>query len=74
MPQMTTTSTFYRSSDLVVRAAYGLLIKDMSKRHAEIRLSSFQVCNELYRRSHIFRELVTDDFRKIVTLCMQLST
>ena len=38
------------------------------KKHAEIRLSAFQVANELFHRSHVFRELLISDFQKFTRL------
>lgn len=40
----------------------------LAKQHAEIRLSSFQIINELFTRSHIFRELLISDFQKFARL------
>ena len=40
----------------------------LSKDHAEVRLSSFQVMNELFQRSHLFRELLTSNFQRFVSL------
>ena len=42
----------------------------LSKDHAEIRLSSFQLIDDLFTRSHLFRELLISDFQlftKLVT-------
>ena len=45
----------------------------MSKDHSEIRLSSFQVCDELFNKSHTFRELVANNFQKIIALGMYVA-
>ena len=58
----------HRQSDSYVRVAYETLMKYLAKDHAEIRLSSFQAMNEIFRRSHLFRELLTSDFQRFVLL------
>ena len=40
----------------------------MKKKHAEIRLSAFQIVDEFFSRSHDFRELVVADLQKLVNL------
>lgn len=53
-----------------LRAAYDIVMSHLSKDHAEIRLSSFQLVDELFSRSHLFRELLISDFQlfsKLVT-------
>ncbi len=59
---------FIRSSDMYVRAVYEITMGHLSKDHAEVRLSSFQVIKELFSRSHIFRELVISEFQKFSVL------
>lgn len=43
-------------------------MKDIEKEHAEIRLSSFQVLDQLFQRSHSLRQLMCADFQKIISL------
>lgn len=43
-------------------------MKDLSKKHAQVRLSAFQVLNELFNRSNRFRELLSSDFKKFAGL------
>lgn len=59
---------FFRESDSYVRVTYETLMKDLAKDHSEVRFSSFQVMNELFLRSHLFRELLTADFQWFVSL------
>lgn len=40
----------------------------LSKNHAEIRLSSFQIIDDLFQRSHLFRELLLSDFQRFTRL------
>ena len=60
----------YRSSDAAVVTAHDILLRLLAKDHAEVRLSAFQVCNDLFQRSHTFRELTTESFQKIIPLSM----
>ena len=53
---------------MYVRAAYDQLLRNLSKDHAEIRLSSFQLIHELFSRSNLFRELLSADFKKFAVL------
>lgn len=53
---------------MYVRAAYEITMGHLSKDHAEVRLSSFQVVKELFSRSHVFRELLISDFEKFSNL------
>ena len=43
-------------------------MKDLEKEHAEIRLSTFQVLDQLFQRSHSLRQLLCADFQKIISL------
>lgn len=49
-------------------AAYEALLRDLAKDHSEVRLSTFQVIDQLFQRSHQFRQLVSIDFQKVLTL------
>ncbi|XP_070183848.1 UV-stimulated scaffold protein A-like isoform X2 [Littorina saxatilis] len=57
-----------RTSDLYVEHAFRLLMTQLSEEHAEIRLSTFQMMNELFDRSHAFRELLVSDFQHFLEL------
>ena len=57
-----------RKSDSHVRVVYQLVMKDLGKKHAQVRLSAFQVLNELFNRSSLFRQLVLSDFKKFASL------
>lgn len=60
--------TNFRRSDANVRGAYTFLMESIGEEHSEIRLSAFQLVNELFQRSHFFRQLLTVDFQRLVTL------
>ena len=40
----------------------------LAKKHAEVRLSAFQIMTELFPRSHLFRQLVVCDFQQLAEL------
>ena len=61
-------SSNHRTSDAYTRAVYDLVMDQLVKKHAEIRLSAFQIINELFMRSHTFRELLISDFKKFTHL------
>nr|CAD7202880.1 unnamed protein product [Timema douglasi] len=53
------------SNDYVERV-YHLVIHQLGKEHAEIRYSAFQICDELFRRSHVFRELLVSNLQYVM--------
>lgn len=57
-----------RTSDLYVEHAFHLLRTQLTREHSEIRLSAFQVVDELFNRSHAFRELLVSDFQNFLEL------
>ena len=59
---------YFRSSDTYIRATYETVMSHLSKDHAEIRLSAFQIIDDLFQRSHLFRELLLSDFQKFTRL------
>ena len=65
---MTSYTTPRRSSDACIRTAHDTVMSHLGENHAEVRLSAFQVIDELFRRSHLFRELLLSDFQKFSSL------
>ncbi|XP_042526945.1 UV-stimulated scaffold protein A isoform X2 [Dipodomys spectabilis] len=59
-----------RSSEEQLSHAYHQLMTQLSQDHAEIRLSAFQVVNELFTRSHQFRTLLVSDFQEFLELTL----
>ncbi|XP_069877761.1 UV-stimulated scaffold protein A [Dipodomys merriami] len=59
-----------RSSEEQLSHAYHQLMTQLSQDHAEIRLSAFQVVNELFTRSHQFRMLLVSDFQEFLELTL----
>lgn len=59
---------FSRSSDIYVQLVYDRLMRDVATEHSEVRLSSFQMIDELFQRSHLFRQLITSDCQKLILL------
>lgn len=52
-----------RGSDICIDHMYHLLMSQLNKDHAEIRMSAFQIATELFSRSHHFRTLLVDNFQ-----------
>ncbi|CAL4099454.1 unnamed protein product [Meganyctiphanes norvegica] len=61
-----------KKSDLYIFELHRLLMKQFEKKHAEIRFSSFLICNEIFRKSHCFRELLLKDFTLFTDLVLGL--
>lgn len=59
-----------RSSEEQLSRAYRLLIAQLTQEHAEIRLSAFQIVDELFARSHQFRMLVVANFQEFLELTL----
>lgn len=59
-----------RASEEQLSHAYHLLMAQLSQEHAEIRLSAFQIVDELFARSHQFRMLVVSDFQEFLELTL----
>ncbi|XP_014677542.1 PREDICTED: UV-stimulated scaffold protein A-like [Priapulus caudatus] len=58
-----------RMSDDNVKHTFHLLWTELEKPHSEMRLSAFQIVDELFNRSHAFRELVIEDFQFFLEQC-----
>ncbi|XP_014444979.1 UV-stimulated scaffold protein A isoform X2 [Tupaia chinensis] len=59
-----------KSSEEQLSHAYRLLMTQLNQEHAEIRLSAFQIVDELFARSHQFRMLVISDFQEFLELTL----
>ena len=59
-----------RISDDYVSQCYELLWSQLKREHAEIRLSTFQIIDELFRRSHKFRCLLLENFQAYLELTL----
>lgn len=57
-----------RKSDSYVLHAYHLLMVQLCKDHAEIRRSAFQIIDQLFQRSHCFREKLVSEFQTFFEL------
>ncbi|KAL4232287.1 hypothetical protein ACF0H5_009858 [Mactra antiquata] len=57
-----------RTSDLYVEHGFVLLMSQLEVDHAEVRLSTYQMMDELFVRSHLFRELLLADFDTFLEL------
>ncbi|XP_074176212.1 UV-stimulated scaffold protein A isoform X3 [Rhinolophus sinicus] len=59
-----------KASEEQLSHAYRLLMAQLSREHAEIRLSAFQIVDELFTRSHQFRVLVVSDLQEFLELTL----
>lgn len=57
-----------KKSDEHVHHVYHLLITQLERDHSEIRLAVLALIDELFQRSHIFRELLLDNFNDFIEL------
>ncbi|XP_022241557.1 UV-stimulated scaffold protein A-like isoform X1 [Limulus polyphemus] len=60
-----------KTSDEYVKHAYYLLMTQLEKQHAEIRYSTVLVIKELFKRSHVFRELLLSNFQTFLDLAAE---
>ena len=70
---MKTLKGICKKSDDNVKQAYYLIWTQLEKDHAEIRLSSVQIINELFLRSHCFREMLLSDFQQFMELSLEIN-
>ncbi|XP_036709634.1 UV-stimulated scaffold protein A isoform X3 [Balaenoptera musculus] len=59
-----------KSSEEQLGHTYHLLMAQLSQEHAEVRLSTFQVLDQLFARSHHFRMLVVSNFQEFLELTL----
>ena len=57
-----------KQSDLYVLKLHQCLFEQFKRRHAEVRLSCFLICDEIFCRSHCFRCLVLKDITILLDL------
>ncbi|CAH0385602.1 unnamed protein product [Bemisia tabaci] len=62
-----------KQSSSYIERMYTLVMDFMKKDHAEIRFSAFQICDEFFRRSHLFRELIIADLQQIFELTAEIN-
>ena len=60
-----------KKSDENLTNVYHIIFNQMEKDHAEIRLSCFQIIDELFLRSHAFRQMILNDFHSLLELCVE---
>ena len=60
-----------KKSDDNLNDVYRIVLNQMEKEHAEIRFSCFQIVNELFLRSHAFRQMILADFHNLLELCVE---
>ncbi|GAB6019008.1 hypothetical protein CHUAL_000641 [Chamberlinius hualienensis] len=57
-----------KKSDDYINHTYRLLMHQLEEDHSEIRFSTVLICDELFRRSHRFRELLVSEFQSFLEL------
>ncbi|XP_067008916.2 UV-stimulated scaffold protein A isoform X3 [Anabrus simplex] len=60
-------------SDGYVEQAHHLVMFQLGRQHSEIRFSAFQIIDELFRRSHCFRELLVSNMQHLMELAVETS-
>ena len=60
----------YRQSDAYVKHCFYLVMTQLEKDHSEIRLSSLLIIDEIFNRSHCFRDLLLKDFQNFLELTL----
>eukprot|EP01137_Pigoraptor_chileana_P028272 Opistho-2@11970 len=59
-----------RASDAELRKAFFLLMARIQEPHSQVRLSGVLIIGELFVRSHLFRQLLVDEFQQLIQLCV----
>ncbi|XP_053433772.1 UV-stimulated scaffold protein A isoform X2 [Nycticebus coucang] len=59
-----------KSSEEQLGRTYHLLMAQLSREHAQVRLSAFQAVDELFTRSHYFRALLISNFQEFLELTL----
>ncbi|XP_013383000.1 UV-stimulated scaffold protein A [Lingula anatina] len=62
-----------KKSDEYVEHVFHMLMTQLNQGHSEIRLSAFLICDELFNRSHRFRELLLADFQIFLGLTAEIN-
>ena len=60
-----------KKSNENLKHVYHMIMSQIEKEHAEIRLSCFQIIDELFMRSHQFRQFVLGDFLELMELTVE---
>jgi hypothetical protein len=63
---------YFRSEPTCIPLVVDLLVKALTRTHAQVRLSAFQVTSEIFQRSHQFRLiLVGDHLDEVMECCLE---
>ncbi len=62
-----------RLSDDFVEQAFNLLMHQLNQNHSEIRVASLNIVQELFSRSHCFRNLVASEFQEFTKLVLDIN-
>ena len=55
-----------KHSNECLEQCFQILLSHLVKDHSEVRLSTFQICSELFVRSHLFRTLLLKNFQQFM--------
>lgn len=59
-----------RDNDTNCQYSYEILMTLLHKEHSEVRYSAVQIIDCLFQRSHVFRELLLDEFQNFFELVL----
>jgi hypothetical protein len=65
--------SFCKSSDSNLRLVFDAAMLHLAKPHAQIRLATLQLIDELFSRSHLFRQLVVANYTAITNLALGIN-
>lgn len=71
--QLKQIKTICREDDLNCKYSYEIVMTQLVKEHSEIRYSAFQIMDCLFQKSHVFRELVLDNFQTIFEHVLEIN-
>jgi len=60
-----------KHNEAFLKPVFDTIMKQLKRKHSEIRLSAFQTLKELFERSHQFRLLVLEDLYTILELTLE---
>ncbi|KAI9032305.1 hypothetical protein DFJ74DRAFT_331220 [Hyaloraphidium curvatum] len=64
---------FCRASDTNLRLVFDAALLHLGKPHAQIRFSALQLYDELFSRSHLFRQLTAENYVPITNLALGIN-
>jgi len=62
-----------RQSDDNIERVFRLLFHYLNKNHSQIRVTTLLIINELFNRSHRFRQLICNNLYELFELCLEIN-